>query len=147
MDEYIVLIVRQIHELFSNNSDYNWYNYKEHTDDGFSSSSFTDQGLIIKYSYGTISNLITPYGELKLRGSCSSSSNDLFFKLFNEKIMSLFDLKKNTDLIESEFGCYGPWYTLVSYNNITLPEPTLIYKKTTYSDYSQRKLKYRQLFN
>ena len=145
MDSIIVQIVENIHDLFEITPEINFYNFKHFTDDGFTSWSFTNQGLIIKYSYGIISSLITPYGELRLRGSCSCNG----FKterMFHDKIIKLFHLELHKELVETDIGCYGPWYKVVSFNNVILPIPTLIYQNDNLS-YNDIKLKYKQLFN
>jgi len=145
MDDIIVQIVKNIHNLFKITPEINFYDYTKFTNDGFSSWSFTNQGLIIKYAYGIISSLITPYGELRLRGSCSFGKNNIQ-RMFHNKIMSLFDLELHKELVETDTGCYGPWYRVVSFNNVILPTPTLIYENDNLS-YDYRKLKYKQLFN
>lgn len=144
LDTIIVQFVKNIHDLFEITPEIKFYNFKHFTDDGFTSWSFTNQGLLIKYSYGIISSLITPYGELRLRGSCSCNGYKTQ-KMFHNKIMSLFNLELHTKLLETDLGCYGPLYKIVSFNDVILPTPTLIYDKDNLS-YNDRKLKYEQLF-
>lgn len=145
LDDYIVQIVKEIHNLFNTTREINFYDYNIFTNDGFMPWSFTNQGLLIKYSYGIINSLITPYGELRLRGSCSCIGGNTD-RMFHNKIMSLFDLELQEELVETDLGCYGPWYKVVSFNNVILPTPTLIHENDNIT-YDNMKLKYKQLFN
>lgn len=145
IDNSIVNIVRNIHKLFETTPEINFYNYIKYTNDGFMPWEFTNQGLIIKYSYGIISDLITPYGQLRLRGSCGCNGYKTE-QIFHNKIMSLFNLELYKELVETDLGCYGPYYKVVSFNGVILPTPTLVYQNDNLS-YDNMKLKYKQLFN
>jgi len=143
LDKITLEITKQIHHFIENTKNFKAFNYKGYTRDGFMTWSYTDKGLILKYSYGSISSLITPYGELRLLGSCSSSKNGL--KDLHDKIINNFDLEIYLDTVENNLGSFGPWYKLKSFNKLKLDEPTLIeLNNVLYQD--ECKKKYKELF-
>ena len=138
----IVEITKKIHNIIDNEDDFDSIDKKKHIRDGFHTWSNTNQGLILYYSYGSVNSLITPYGELKLTGSCSSRKNGI--ESLHSKLINTFDLKLYKKLVETEMGCYGPWYKIKSYNGITLDEPNLLNGNNL--DYYECKDLYKELF-
>jgi len=143
IDNTIVNITKKIHNICENTPYFKSYNAKKHTNDGFTTWSKTQKGLIIYYSYGSVNSLITPYGELKLTGSCSSHNNGL--EQLHKNLVNTFDLKLYKDIVETDMGCYGPWYSIKSFNGIQLEYPELIQKNIDL-DYYDCKKKYKELF-
>lgn len=143
LDKTIVEITKEIHNICENTDNFKTINAKGHTRDGFTTWSKTNKGLIIYYTYGSINSLITPYGELKVSGSCSSKKNGL--ELLHSKISNTFDLELYKNIVETEMGCYGPWYTINSFNGVKLDKPKLI-ENNIDLDYHECKKKYKELF-
>jgi len=142
-DNTLVEITKKIHNICENTKDFTSYYAKKHTNDGFTNWSKTQEGLILYYSYGSVNSLITPYGELKLIGSCSSHNNAL--QELHNILVNTFDLQLYKDIVETDYGCYGPWYSITSFNGKQLVYPKLI-QQNTYLDYYECKKKYTQLF-
>ena len=142
LDKTIVEITKYIHYIIENTENFKSIDYKKHIRDGFKTWSKTDKGLILKYSYGSINSLITPYGELTLLGSCSSCKNGL--KNLHNKIINKYDLEIYNDIVENEFGSFGPWYKFKSFN-INLVEPKIIGLNNDLNHYECKK-KYKELF-
>jgi hypothetical protein len=142
LDKTILEITKQIHYIIENTENFEAKDYKNYTRDGFMTWSKTDKGLILKYSYGSINSLITPYGELRLLGSCMSYKNGL--KNLHNKIINKFDLEIYKDIVENQFGSFGPWYKFKSFN-INLDEPKLIGLNNDLNYYECKK-KYKELF-
>lgn len=143
LDHIIVEITKKLHDICNNTENFNAFDYKKYTRDGFMTWSKTDKGLILKYSYGSINSLISPYGELRLIGDNSSKYNAL--EVLHNKIINSFDLELYNDIIETEMGCFGPWYRIKSYNGIRLDKPQLI-EDNIDLDYDDCKKKYKELF-
>ena len=83
-----------------------------------------------------INSLITPYGQLKLTGSCSSRNNAL--QELHDTLVNTFGLQLYKDIVENDYGCYGPWYSITSFNGKQLVYPKLI-QQNTHLDYLCKK--------
>tara|TARA_B100001094_G_scaffold331967_1_gene402159 strand:+ start:7265 stop:7708 length:444 start_codon:yes stop_codon:yes gene_type:complete len=138
----IVEISKKIHDIIDKEEYFNAYNKIDYIRDGFLTWSNTDKGLILYYSYGSVNSLITPYGELKLTGSCCSQKNGL--ESLHSKLVNIFNLEVYKEMVENEMGCYGPWYKIKSYNGIILEEPNLLNGSNL--DYVECKDLYKELF-
>ena len=147
LDVIIPAIVDRIYEIWNTTEKFKAYDYQKYTDDGFMNWEETQKGILLKYSYGIPDSIVTPYGLLRLRGSCSSYGN--VRKTIHEKMDSLFNLKLYEDIVENNMGCFGPYYEITTVNEIPLNESversTILNKSNLI--YEERKALYKQIFN
>lgn len=139
--ELIYDIIQDILKILNNTPGLNIIDGKQIYKDGFCTWGKTNKGLIIEYSYGIISNLLTPYGLIRLRGSCSSTKD--VTNLVHEYLNSIFHFEIYSNLIETEIGSFGPRYSITTYNEKKLPIPEL--DKDTRITYEECQINTQQL--
>ena len=139
-------IVRDIHHIFDTTPGYNSNpsNRNGLVNDGLHTWSQCDNGLILQYYYGFPSEIITPYGNLRISGTVFRENYESS-KIVDKRISELLSLSLYNEKIENDFGSHGPWYRITSYKGMDIPTSNIIKPVTISSDEAKRK--FNSIFN
>ena len=139
-------IVRDIHHIFDTTPGYNCNPSKRQllVNDGFCTWSQCEDGLILLYYYGFPSEIITPYGNLRISGTVFRENYESS-KIVDKRISELLSLSLYNEKIENDFGSHGPWYRITSYKGMDIPTSNIIKPVTISSDDAKRK--FNSIFN
>ena len=139
-------IVCDIHNIFDTTSGIKSYPSSRNglLNDGFCTWSQCDNGLILLYSYDTPSEIITPYGNLRISGTVFRENYESS-KIVDKRISELLSLSLYNEKIENDFGSHGPWYRITSYKGMDIPTSNIIKPVTISSDDAKRK--FNSIFN
>ena len=139
-------MVRDIHHIFDTTPGVNCFPSRRQSciNEGFHTWSQCDNGLLLQYSYGIPSQIITPYGNLRI--ICDVSTNNIeSYQIIHKRMSELLSLTLYKQSIDNNiYGSRGPWYRITNYRNITIPSSNLIYPVTI--KYEVAKSKFNSIF-
>ena len=138
-------IVRDIHNIYDTTPGIKSYSSSRNglLNDGFCTWSQCDNGLILLYSYGTPSEIITPYGNLRISGDISTENNECT-QVVHKRVSELLSLSLYKEVIDNDYGSRGPWYRITSYKGMDIPTSNLVYPVTI--EYRDAKKKFNSIF-
>lgn len=144
--ELLPEMVRDIHNIFDTTQGIKSYPSSRNgvLNDGLCTWSQCDNGLILQYSYGTPSEIITPYGNLRISGDISKYNSECI-EIVHKRVSDLLSLSLYKDLIDNEYGSRGPWYRITNYRGMDIPTSNLVYPVTI--EYQEAKRKFNSIFN
>ena len=139
-------IVRDIHHIFDTTPGYNCNPSKRQllVNDGFCTWSQCEDGLILLYYYGFPSEIITPYGNLRISGDISTQNHECT-QIVHNRVSELLSLSLYKEVIDNDYGSRGPWYRITNYRGMDIPTSNLVYPVTI--EYDDAKRKFNSIFN